>query len=258
MVCRAGWSVSLLEVHTMHAVRDSTTGEDTIVRREYHCITDHKDHSWNATQVFFQKVHADMMTHGEFTVRREMTDGANDFKSKTPLASVGLSWLLNGFARENNQTLPGKGKGECDRTGGHFGAFVKLVMKLVDDTQVTGLERPTCALDLCRLMRTQTSFLRPVLRPGLTVYKLMIYAAEEDFPDPQDLIQGLTTLDGSRSHFCYATPLENKDIDMAWALYRGKGSVDILYRRLTCGCDRCCARDYDQCLRKSTVGVMKR
>jgi hypothetical protein len=229
-----------------------------IIKREYHCITDHKIHDWNATKVFFDMIDKDMAQYGNFTWRREMTDGANDFKSKSPLTSVGLAWLHNNMGRETNQTLPGKGKGECDRTGGHFGAFVKLIMKMVDDRDRVGVIRPQCAKDLCDLLRTQSTFLLPVHHPGMTVFKHLLYADESDFPDPDDVIQGLTTFSGSRSNFCYITPAENKEIDWTEALWRGKGKVDILYRRLTCGCDMCGDGVYERCLRKSSVGEVQR
>ena len=255
---RGAWSVSLLEAHTIHSVFDSSTGKRIIVKREYHCITDHKSHTWDATQIFLTDIHGDMQKHGDFSIRREMTDGAIDFKSKSPLVSVGLSWALNKFARENNQTLPGKGKGECDRTGGHFGGFVKIIMKMVDAASRTGIARPSNARDLYNLLRSHTSFLKPVVRPGLTVFKILLFADQSDFPDPHDLVQGLSGFKGTRSHFCYATPPENKDLDMEWPMYRGKGEVDLLFRRLTCGCDLCGNCDYDRCLRKETVGVMQR
>lgn len=250
--------MSLLEVHTIHAVFDSTIGEYTLVKREYHCITDHKSHNWDATQVFLNKVHADMQNHGDFTKRREMSDGAIDFKSKSPLVAVGLSWHLNNFARENNQTLPGKGKGDCDRTGGHFGAFVKIIMKMVDASSRVGAVRPSNARDLLSLLRSNTALLKPVVLPGLTVFKILLFGDETDFPDPFDLVQGINSFSGTRSNFCYATPPENKAMDMVWPLYDGVGEVDLLYRPLTCGCDMCADFDYDRCLRQDTVGVMQR
>ena len=101
-------------------------------------------------------------------------------------------------------------------------------------------------------------FLAPVQRPGITILKLILFAEVSEFPETGYQVQGTNTLEGCRSKFCFATSPEYKGTDMDYEFWRGGGSVDILCRTLTCGCEKCGDSLYAECLRTDTVGTMGR
>ena len=187
-------SISLISVHTYHRGSTTSSSKPLTLKNEsdthshmhtrvkhththkhtyrYFCISDNKDHTFSAANQNFKAVRDDLRKKGvgEIEIRREMSDGATDFKSRTAFVNVGLSWQLNGYAREHNSSVAGRGKGDNDRSGAEFKGHLKRLMGQAERTEKHGslsssqIRRPTDAKSVEHMIRTSTSFLNETHR----------------------------------------------------------------------------------------------
>ena len=224
-------------------------------------------------QEYFNRIHLLMCDVRPMVgLRREFSDGAGDFKSHIAFLDIGLSYQLYGIAREHNSSVAGRGKDDVDRTGGEFGGAIKSMMELAEraDVQaatedVSGKQavsrRPSNAEEIGFMLRTHTDFFeRTFKRQNNTVVRreLLVMPTNAFRARNSSVLPVGRNLEGSRILWWVATPPENKNLaHLTLDLWRGEGTVNVLKRRLSCGCVECGAQRYASCLRKHIVGEVK-
>jgi hypothetical protein len=83
-----------------------------------------------------------MMTVRLFKRAKMWNDNCNHFKSAhTMVMFLGYLFALYGLVVECSQSLPGHGKGNCDRLGAVFQQLIKKIMEMIAGTMGNTAER---------------------------------------------------------------------------------------------------------------------